>query len=138
MANTDTADPRERGGVIRLADVPPRSGLQGHPGLVAHRFIRPPDALSRWLLVTLDVVERGGGIDPHYHEGLVADHAYYLIEGTAVATIGDREYEVGPDSLIVFPCRIVHGLRVTSAGGARFLRLGAAPDGQASGNSVFV
>jgi quercetin dioxygenase-like cupin family protein len=128
----------EAGGVIRLSDVQARTGLQGHPGLVAHRFVRPPDPLSRWLLVTLDVVEHGGGIDPHYHEGLVADHAYYMIEGTAVATMGEREYEVGPDSLIVFPCQVVHGLRVTSPSGARFLRRGASPDGRSSGNSVFV
>ena len=54
------------GGVIRLSDVQPRMALKGHAGLVAHRFVRPPGPLSRWLLVTLDVVEHGGGIDPHH------------------------------------------------------------------------
>lgn len=127
-----------RGAVISLAEAEVHTGLEGHPGLVAHRFVRPPSELSRWLLVTLDVVEEGGGIDPHYHEGIVADHAYFLIEGTAVATIGDEEIEVGPESLIVFPCQTVHGLRVTSPGGAKFLRLGASADGPASGNSVYV
>jgi mannose-6-phosphate isomerase-like protein (cupin superfamily) len=127
-----------KGAVISLADTETHTGLTGHPGLTAHRFVRPPSELSRWLLVTLDIVEQGGGIDPHYHEGIVADHAYYLIEGTAIATIGDEEFEVGPDSLIVFPCRTVHGLKVTSAGGAKFLRLGASADGPASGNSVYV
>lgn len=126
-----------RGAVIALSDAEVHTGLEGHPGLTAHRFVRPPSELSRWLLVTLDVVEQGGGIDPHYHEGIVADHAYYLIEGTAIATIGEDEFEVGPDSLIVFPCQTVHGLKVTSPGGARFLRLGAAADGPASGNSVY-
>jgi mannose-6-phosphate isomerase-like protein (cupin superfamily) len=126
------------GAVISLAEAERHTGLTGHPGLTAHRFVRPPSELSRWLLVTLDVVEHGGGIDPHYHEGIVADHAYYLIAGTAIATIGDEEFEVGPDSLIVFPCQTVHGLKVTSPEGAKFLRLGASADGPASGNSVYV
>lgn len=126
------------GGVIHFEDAVVKTNLEGHPGLVAHRYVRPPDGLSNWLLVTLDIVEEGGGIDLHYHEGLVADHAYYMIEGTAIATIGDRTYEVGPHSLIMFPCQTLHALKVTSKGGAKFLRLGAAPHGQASGNSVYV
>lgn len=126
------------GAVITLSDATRKTGLEGHPGLVAHRFVRPPSDHAQWLLVTLDVVEEGGGIDLHYHDGLVADHAYYMIEGTAIATIGEETFEVGPDSLIVFPCQVVHGLRVTSPGGARFLRLGASPNGTASGNSVYV
>lgn len=139
MTTANDQKPVRTGAVLSLADTAVRTGLEGHPGLVAHRFVRPPTELSRWLLVTLDVVdEAGGGIDLHYHDGLVADHAYYMIEGTAIATIGADEFEVGPDSLIVFPCQTVHGLRVTSEGGAKFLRLGASPDGTASGSSVFV
>ncbi|MPZ61695.1 MAG: cupin domain-containing protein [Propionibacteriales bacterium] len=128
----------ERGGVVRLSELEPRTDLPGHPGLSAYRFVRPPEALSRWLLVTLDVVEHGGGIDLHHHAGLDADHAYYVIEGTVTATIGDETFEAGPDSLLVFPSGMRHGLTVTSETGARLLRLGASPTGRASGGSVFV
>lgn len=131
------AEPVRRGGVIRRDDLEAHAGLDGHPGLTAYRFVRPPSEWSRWLLVTLDVVDEGGGIDPHVHEGLDADHAYYVIEGLVVATIGDERHDVGADSLMVFPCDMLHGFRVTSPGGARILRLGAAADGRASGGSVF-
>jgi glyoxylate utilization-related uncharacterized protein len=126
------------GAIVKFEDLAPRRDLPGHPGLAAYRYLRPPGVLSRWLLVTLDVVEQGGGIEPHYHEGLQADHAYFVIEGTVTATIGSDSFEAGPDTLLVFPCQTVHGLTATSAGGARLLRLGASPHGCPSGGSVFV
>ena len=132
-----TSDARNGGGVLRLSDIEPHTDLEGHPGLQAYRFLRPPSEWSRWLLVTLDIVEEGGGIDPHVHEGITADHAYYVIEGEVEATIGEKRFDVGPDSLMVFPCDMMHGFTVTSPGGARVLRLGAAADGRASGGSVF-
>lgn len=127
-----------RGGVIRAEDVGPTKGLAGHPGTAAHRLLRPRTERSRWLHVTLDVIDHRGGIDPHIHAGIEADHAYFVIEGTLRARIGDEVVEAGPDDLLVFPCDVVHGFTVTSPGGARVLRLGAAADGRTSGNSVFV
>ncbi len=125
------------GRIIRLGELPPRRGLPGHPGVAAYSFVRPGQD-CRWLLVTLDVVEEGGGIEPHYHEGRDFDHAYYVISGELLVTIGDEEYRVGPDSLIIFPSGVVHGFRAVSPGGARVLRLGASPTGEATGGSVFV
>ena len=126
------------GAVIRVDDVVARTGLAGHPGCAAHQLLRPPSDLSRWLHVTYDDFEQGGAIDPHFHEGLDADHAYYVIEGEVRARIGDEYFDVGPRSLMIFPCEMVHGFSVTSPGGAKILRLGAAPDGRTSGGSVFV
>lgn len=134
----DAARYEVRGGVIRLADVVPATGLPGHPGTAAHRLMRPGTDGSRWLHVTYNVIESGGGIDPHYHSGLDADHAYFVVSGTVRAKIGDDEYDVGAGDLMVFPCNIVHGFTVTSSDGAHILRLGAAADGRTSGGSVFV
>lgn len=127
-----------RGGVIRFADVVPTTGLPGHPGTAAHRLMRRGTDESRWLHVTYNVIEPGGGIDPHYHAGLEADHAYFVVSGTARARIGDEEYDVGVGDLMVFPCAVVHGFTVTSSDGAHVLRLGAAADGHTTGGSVFV
>ena len=69
------------GVVLTLDDAVRKTDLPGHPGFVAHRFVRPPNELSGWLLVALDVVEPGGGIHLRYREGLVAEHAYYMITG---------------------------------------------------------
>lgn len=123
---------------MRAADVTPATELTGHPGTAAHRLLRPRTELSQWLHVTLDVVEAGGGIDPHHHDGIDADHAYFVIEGTLRARIGDEYVDVGPDDLVVFPCDVVHGFVVTSDEGAKVLRLGAAADGRTSGGSVFI
>jgi len=125
------------GRIIRLGELSPRTGLPGHPGVTAYSFARPGQD-CRWLLVTLDVVEEGGGIEPHYHQCQDFDHAYYVIAGELLVTIGDEEYRVGPDSLIIFPSRVVHGFRAISPAGARVLRLGASPTGEATGGSVFV
>jgi mannose-6-phosphate isomerase-like protein (cupin superfamily) len=138
MATTPDAERTRRGGVLRAADVVPRTDLAGHPGTAAHKLLVPGTDLSRWLHLTYNVIEAGGGIDPHHHEGIDADHAYFVIAGRVHAWIDDEEFDVGPEELIVFPCSSVHGFRVTSPEGARLLRLGAAPDGRTSGGSVFV
>ncbi|TDE07455.1 cupin domain-containing protein [Jiangella asiatica] len=127
-----------QGGVVRAADVAPATDLAGHPRTAAHRLLRPGTPRSRWLHVTLDVIEFGGGIDPHRHDGVDADHAYFVISGTVRARIGVDYVDAGPDDLLVFPCDVVHGFTVTSRDGAKVLRLGAAADGRTSGNSVFV
>lgn len=124
--------------VVSIEDTKPRTGIEGHPGITAHRFVSGPDQGTRWLLVTLNLIEPGGGIDPHYHEDLNADHAYFLMDGTVLARIGEEERVVDANSLMVFRSDIVHGFRVIGDEPARVLRLGAAPDGLATGGSVFV
>ncbi len=127
-----------RGGVIRMAEVAPTLGLEGHPGTAAYRLMRPGTEQSRWLHVTYNVIEPGGGIDPHYHAGIDADHAYFVISGTARACIGQEEFDVGPGDMMVFDCSTVHGFTVTGDETAHVLRLGASGDGRTTGGSVFV
>ncbi|HVR33048.1 MAG TPA: hypothetical protein VMS74_10125, partial [Acidimicrobiia bacterium] len=50
--------------VINLDDTTGRQALEGHPGITAHRFVSGPDQGTRWLLVTLNLIAPGGGIDP--------------------------------------------------------------------------
>jgi hypothetical protein len=75
--------------VVGIEDTVARTGVEGHPGITAHRFVSGPDQGTRWLLVTLNLIEPGGGIDPHYHRDLTADHAYFLMDGRVVALIDD-------------------------------------------------
>ena len=126
-----------KGHVVRLADLKAQTGLEGHPGITIYNFARP-GANCRWLLVTLDVIEEGGAIEPHYHAGADFDHAYYVMEGEVIARVGDEEYRVGPDSLMVFPCATVHGFKVVSKGGAKVLRLGASDTGVVSGGNTYL
>jgi quercetin dioxygenase-like cupin family protein len=128
---------QQEGSIVRLSDLQGRDDLEGHPGVVAYNFARP-GANCRWLLVTLDVIEENGGIEPHYHAGVDFDHAYYVIEGEVIATVGDKQQRVGPDSLMTFPCATVHGFKVVSPGGAKILRLGASDTGVASGGNTYL
>ena len=128
---------QQEGSIVRLSDLQGRDDLEGHPGVVAYNFARP-GANCRWLLVTLDVIEENGGIEPHYHAGVDFDHAYYVIEGEVIATVGDKQQRVGPDSLMIFPCATVHGFKVVSPGGAKILRLGASDTGVASGGNTYL
>lgn len=125
------------GHVVSLADLKGRDDLKGHPGVVAYSFATPGQN-CRWLLVTLDVIEENGGIEPHFHAGVDFDHAYYVMEGEVMARVGDEEYRVGPDSLMIFPCATVHGFKVISPGGAKILRLGASDSGTASGGNTYL
>jgi quercetin dioxygenase-like cupin family protein len=126
-----------RGAIVRLADLSGRTDIPGHVGLTAYPFASPGHH-ARWLQVTLDVIEEGGGIEDHYHEGFESDHAYYVIDGTVEARVGDQRYTVGAHSLMVFPSEVVHGFRVVSPGGARVLRLGASAAGVTTGGSIWV
>jgi mannose-6-phosphate isomerase-like protein (cupin superfamily) len=123
--------------IIRKSDLEPHSGIEGHGSMTIYRFARP-GLNSRWLHLTLNEIEEGGGIEPHYHEGREFDHAYYVVEGEVIARVGDHEERIGPDSLMLFPCQEVHGFRVVSQGGAKILRLGASDSGQTSGGNIYV
>jgi mannose-6-phosphate isomerase-like protein (cupin superfamily) len=125
------------GYVLSRSEIEPLTNVKGHPNMNIYRFARPFET-SRWLLVALNDVEEGGGIDLHYHEHMDADHAYFVIDGEVIAWIGEREFRVGPLSIMFFPTGTLHGFKVVSPGGARILRLGASPDGIATGNSVWV
>jgi|SRR6478672_10560700 len=127
----------KQGQIITKESVQARTDVAGHPGITVYPMARP-GTNCRWLLVALDVIEEGGGIDPHYHAGVDFDHAYYVMSGEVMARIGDEEFRVGPDSLMLFPCGTVHGFKVISKGGARVLRLGASDTGVASGGNTYL
>lgn len=128
---------QDAGYIRAISAITPRTNVTGHPRMQIYPLARPNES-SRWLLVALNDIRQGGGIDIHYHEDMDADHAYYVIDGEVTAWIGEETFEVGPHSLMFFPSGELHGFKVTSPDGARILRLGAAPDGIATGNSVWV
>ncbi len=113
--------------------------LKGHSKLAAYEIIRPGENGSMHLLIMLDDIEPGGGIEPHYHELTpVCDHAYYVISGEILASLDGREERVGPDTLIYCTTDIIHSLKNVGNGPAKLLRIGAAANGQTGGKSVFI
>jgi len=50
----------------------------------------------------------GGGKHPYPHE-----EVYYVVRGHGLVTIGDKTYEVGPDTVCYIPCEEFHKLENT-------------------------
>lgn len=59
--------------------------------------------------------EPGCEIPPHIHRN--DDELHYLLEGSAVYTIGERRLEAGAGSLILLPKEVVHSVTFGDDGG---------------------
>lgn len=131
----------ERKGFIRSASqVEARKGITGHPNLTAYRLVHPGQDGVSYLLLTLDDIQPGGGIDAHYHTDVdTFDHAYYVISGKISAKLGDEEEQiVGEDTIIYFPSNMVHRIKNVGTTNAKVLRLGAAANGDVHGKLVYL
>lgn len=124
--------------ISKAEDKEPITDMKGHYGIKAWDIIRPGENGSMCLLMLLDEFETGGGIEPHFHEIAPCDHAYYVISGEILATVGDKEEIVGPDTLIYCTTDVIHSLKNVGQTPAKLLRIGAAADGVSSGKSVFI
>jgi len=96
--------------------------------------------LSKHLMLGLDRFPPGGGIMAHCHEYNVEmpifDHAYYVISGRILATVGDIEKTVGANSLIYCPSNIKHSILNVGKTTAKVLRLAACGEGETMGGWV--
>ncbi len=54
------------------------------------------------------IAANGGRTDLHMHPGV---EMMYIITGQGKATIGDEEFELKPDTLIIAPPRTLHDMR---------------------------
>jgi mannose-6-phosphate isomerase-like protein (cupin superfamily) len=63
------------------------------------------------------------GVDPHTHGDQV--DSFYVLEGEAEFTVGDRVLRVGPGSYVVAPPGLVHGFRNAGDGELRMLNVHA-------------
>jgi mannose-6-phosphate isomerase-like protein (cupin superfamily) len=127
-----------KGLISRASEITPRNDLKGHLGLKAYSLVEAGKDGSIQLKVILDEIEPGGRIDAHYHKVTpVQDHAYYIISGDILATIGDRIEKVGPDTLLYFPTDVVHEIENIGNKVAKVLLIGTViPDGKGP-NSIF-
>ena len=96
---------------------------------------------SKYLMLGMDKLQPGGGIDEHYHicdvETPVFDHAYYVISGRIRATVGDIERTVGADSLIYCPSNVKHSITNIGKTPAKILRIKGSIEGDKTGEAVY-
>jgi mannose-6-phosphate isomerase-like protein (cupin superfamily) len=98
----------------------PDGGERVARGPRAHRILAE--------LPELEVIElRFGpdfeGVDPHTH----ADHidSFFVLDGEAEFTVGDRMLRAGPGSYVAAPAGVVHGFRNAGDGELRMLNIHA-------------
>lgn len=143
----------DEGFMLSMAEIQPRKDIGGHPDITAYRFlstksqvfvdpdaqrIKPAEQSSLYLMLTVDEIAPGGGIEEHYHvDAPIFDHAYYVISGQIRATIGDTERILESDSLIYCRSNIRHSITNVGKEVAKVLRLGAAGSGDNKGRTVY-
>ena len=96
---------------------------------------------SKYIMLGMDKLEPGGGIVEHYHvnnsEMPIFDHAYYVISGRILATMGDSERIVGADSLIYCPSNVRHSITNIGKRTAKILRIKGSGKGEKTGEVVY-
>ena len=55
--------------------------------------------------------DEGGSADPHTHEKHM--EAMYCIQGKGTGQIGEKIYEIKPDTMVVAPAGVLHQLKNT-------------------------
>ena len=124
--------------ISRAADQEAKTGIQGHPALTAYQLLQKGKEGSLHLRITLDEIEPGGGIDPHYHTDFPPfDHAYYVISGDIVVSLEGQTQKVGTDSLIYCHSDVTHSITNVGKNKAKVLVIKAASDGAGQGKAVY-
>lgn len=90
-----------------------REAQDGHPRSV-HIMVEPATAGSAHLAMGLEAVDPGSQIPVHVHPE--AEEILFVYAGRGRARVGDREVEVGPETVIFVPKGTPHGLVNTSGG----------------------
>jgi len=85
--------------------------FHGHPGGISRVVLGPdvyneqrPDALDSERLIIHTNEYAVGGDSGHAH-------AFYILEGTMEATVGDKTYTAGPGDCVFLPRNVMHGHR---------------------------
>ena len=135
-----------KGLIRRASEVESRSGGEGHSKMLVYSLLRrvkaptmPGEQGSLYLGIAMNEIEPGGGIDPHYHvDAPVFDHVYYVISGKILGRVGDKEEEVGADSIIYCPSDVLTSIKNIGEDTAKILMLAALPPEGSRGKFVWV
>jgi quercetin dioxygenase-like cupin family protein len=120
----------KNGIVNKVSEIKPVTGEKAHPNLSAYPLIQVGDNGSIHLGMRLDVLEVGGGTEPHYHTDCdIFDHAFYVISGDVEMCIAGKTHRVGPDTLIYCQSNEMHSMRNVGTEKAKVLALTAAKAG---------
>ncbi len=100
-----------------------------HVGTTNYRLIGAETVGAKHIEMILGVIEKGKGALPHSHPGI--EQVCYLLEGSALAEVGDQARELGPGDCCFFPADMRHTFTVTSDIPVRVLVIYSPPYGEA-------
>ena len=80
-----------------------------HIGSKAEKFYKATLFQGKHLMLGMNCLEPGQAQKVHTHTG--AAKVYFVLEGTVTAIIGDGESVVGPETAVLAPADVPHGLR---------------------------
>jgi mannose-6-phosphate isomerase-like protein (cupin superfamily) len=95
----------------------------GHVQCISKKLLMKKHGATKMSILRSDF-ERGGFAAPHAHD---VEQAYYILEGFMHVRIGDNEYDVGPNTIVYFPPKVIHSLRNTGDGRLSLLAINAPP-----------
>ena len=95
----------------------------GHVKCITKKFLVKEYGAIKMSILRSDF-EEGGYAEPHSHE---VEQSYYVLQGTMRVNIGVDEYEVGPNTVVFFPPKMVHSLTNTGKGRLLLLAVNAPP-----------
>lgn len=96
-----------------------------HTGTTNRRLIGPETVGAQQVEVVLGEIEKGQGALPHAHPGI--EQVCYLLEGSAIAQVGEERCEMLPGDACFFPADTMHIFTVTSEKPAKVLVIYAPP-----------
>ena len=95
----------------------------GHVKCITKKFLMKKHGAHKMSILRSDF-EAGGYAEPHTHE---VEQAYYVLEGTMRVNIGGNEYDIGPNTVVFFPPKILHSLKNTAKGRLSLVAINAPP-----------
>lgn len=92
--------------------------FHGHPGGISRVVLgrdvyneQRPGALDSERLIIHTNEYAVGGDSGHAHAHHNQEQAFYILEGTMEATVGDKTYTAGPGDCVFLPRNVMHGHR---------------------------
>lgn len=90
-----------------------------HTGTLNKRLIGRDTVGAKSVEILLGQIQPGKGALPHAHPGI--EQVCYLLQGRAIATLGDRQQEMEPGDCCYFPADTPHSFTVIGDETARLL-----------------
>ncbi len=74
-------------------------------------IVTESDMGAKGFIIGCHTMDPGGGAKIHVHQH--ESEAMFFYQGTGIATIGDEEYNIEPESVMLAPAKIPHSIKNT-------------------------